>query len=86
MENFLTINEKLEDFFVINEKNKDQEYFIGEASNNFMNKGAINSEFEISLLKDFVEDNKFESDDLQEIDSLDDEKENSDLIHKNSLL
>ncbi|CAG8809978.1 263_t:CDS:1, partial [Dentiscutata erythropus] len=27
---------------------------------------------------DFVEDNKFESDDLQEIDNLDDEKENSD--------
>ncbi|CAG8754820.1 6150_t:CDS:1, partial [Cetraspora pellucida] len=32
----------------------------------------------IELLEDFVEDNEFESDDLQEIDNLNDEKENSD--------
>ncbi|CAG8811196.1 8613_t:CDS:1, partial [Racocetra persica] len=47
MDNFLTVNEKPEDFLVINEENEDQEYFTGEASNDFMNEGAMDSEFEI---------------------------------------
>ncbi|CAG8609151.1 4343_t:CDS:2 [Dentiscutata erythropus] len=93
MDNFLTVNEKLKDFLVINEENEDQEYFTGEASNDFMNEGAMNSEFEIESHDDMMSqneiessslfsgkkfDNEFESNDSQEINNLDDEKENSD--------
>ncbi|CAG8758407.1 23989_t:CDS:1, partial [Dentiscutata erythropus] len=46
LDNFLTINEKPENFLVINEENENQKYFIDEASNNFINKEAIDSEFE----------------------------------------
>ena len=47
----LTVNEKPEDFLVINEENKEQEHFTGEASNAFINEEAMDSEVEIGLLR-----------------------------------
>ncbi|CAG8755349.1 3062_t:CDS:1, partial [Cetraspora pellucida] len=43
-DNFLTVNEKPEDFLVINEENKEQEHFTDKASNDFINKEAMDSE------------------------------------------
>ncbi|CAG8690865.1 1530_t:CDS:2, partial [Cetraspora pellucida] len=54
-DNFLTINKKLEDFFVINKENKEQENFTDKASNNFMNKEAIDSEFEIGQVENWIQ-------------------------------
>ncbi|CAG8570194.1 9370_t:CDS:2, partial [Dentiscutata erythropus] len=57
---------ELYDFLVINKENEEQEHFTGEASNDFINKEAMNSEFEI--------------DNSEEIDSLDVKKETSDAM------
>ena len=65
-DNFLTVNEKPEDFLVINEVNEVNEvneanevnevneHFTGEASNDFMNEKAMDSEFEIGLFKSLL--------------------------------
>ncbi|CAG8608828.1 1469_t:CDS:2, partial [Cetraspora pellucida] len=63
-DNFLTVNEKLKDFLVINEENKEQEHFTGEASNDFMNEEAMDSEFKIECHDDMLSQNEIESSSL----------------------
>ncbi|CAG8659370.1 19994_t:CDS:2, partial [Cetraspora pellucida] len=60
-DNFLTVNKKLKDFFVINEENKEQEHFMNKASNDFINEEAMDSEFEIECHDDMLSQNKIES-------------------------
>ncbi|CAG8790475.1 8165_t:CDS:2, partial [Racocetra persica] len=60
-DNFLTVNKKPNDCLVINEKNKEQKHFIDEASNDFMNEEAMDSEFEIESHDDMLSQNEIES-------------------------